>query len=479
MVRKTLAFIDRHRLLNPSEAVLVGLSGGPDSVALCLVLHELSSSGKLPLRITLAHLNHLLRDEESDRDEEFCRSFAGGLDLPVEVDRADVAEQAERAGRSLEAAAREARYRFLVETARKRGIDRIATAHHGDDVAETVLMRIIRGCGIDGLGAVEPERPADPDYADIRLVRPFLDCEREDILDYLAERGQPCRRDTSNEDTRFLRNRVRHELIPRLREEYGGFSVRSVCALNRAAVEVGRLLEEMVDEKWPELCTEREERRLGLDARLFAELRPAERKAAVRRAVALLAGRPGAAPALKALHYEQAGRLGEAAVGKAVSLPHDLTARREHGVIVFEGRAGGVSIPRRELPVQGQVSVPEVGLTIAAETLPAGSVLPEQAAARAGPDRVFLDRASMGEPLFVRGRRPGDVFHPLGAPGAKKLKDFLIDRKVPRHRRDRLPLVVTAEDEIAWVAGVEIGHPFRLTGGDSEVLRLSVERTDG
>lgn len=470
LTQRTLQFICRCQLLCPDDDVVVGLSGGPDSVALCLVLLELSSSGELPLRLRLAHLNHMLRGAESDEEEEFCRAFAEENSLPIEVGHVDAQKKAAETNQSLEHAAREARYEFLEDVARQQDARKVATGHHGDDVAETVLMRIIRGCGLHGLGAFEPDRPLHESNPGLRLVRPFLECSRREILDFLEDRGQPYRRDSSNRDVGFLRNRIRHELIPLLQREYHGFSVESLCALNQAAVEVNRLLENLIEHEWERLVAEQTEHSLSLHAEVFAGLSAAERKSAIRRAVAIVGGYGGSPPPLQALHYRQVSELADKPVGRAVSLPDDLLARREHALIHFKAPHDETGQGRKRLPVDGDICW--AGLTLTAEVLPAGSVGPKEAADKAGTSRAFLSRDAIAEPLYVRTRQPGDVFRPLGAPGSKKLKDFLIDRKVPQHRRDTLPLVVTAEDAIAWVVGIEIADDLRLTGNESEILAL-------
>ena len=475
LTKRTLEFIHRQRLLRPDETVIVGLSGGPDSVALCLLLRELNSSGELPLQLIPAHLNHMLRGAESDGEEEFCRQFANEHSLPIEVNRVEVDRQASESNQSIEEAAREARYQFLAEVARKHEATKIATGHHGDDVAETVLMRLIRGCGLHGLGAFEASRQLQESDPDLRLVRPLLLCSRQDILDFLAARGHRFKRDSSNRDEGFLRNRIRHELIPLLQREYHGFSVQSLCALNRSAVEVNELLGGLVDRRWGELCVEKTAHSLSLDVEVFGDLTAAERKAAIRKAVAEVGTYEGSTPPLKALHYEQVDDLTERKVGSAVSLPDDIVARREHGVIYFDAPHEATVPSQKELQVGGEVRWPAADLTITAEVLPADSISPRKAACQAGPHRVFLSRDALSEPLYIRARRPGDVFHPLGAPGSKKLKDFLIDRKVPRHKRDALPLIVTADDEIVWVVGVEIAEASRLTGRENEVLALSAQ----
>jgi len=474
LVKNTLDFTKEHDLLRPHETVVLAFSGGPDSVALALVLKEISSSCDLPFSLHLAHLNHCLRGKESEADEEFCRRFAGQAGFQIEVGRADVKGEAARRGQSLEHAARSVRYAFLVGAALRVGAAKIATAHHADDVAETVLLRIIRGSGVRGLAAFAPRRPAGPRHPEISIVRPFLKVSKQDILDFLAARGQGFCTDSSNVQGRFMRNRIRHELIPLLERDYEVFSVRSLCALNDAAVEIAGLLEELLDSKWPRLCVEQRPDRITFDAGALAGLSAAERKEAVRRALAGL-NRSDEPAFLSAGHYNRAAGLAEAPVGSQVSLPQQVVARREHGLVCFFRPHRCSPIVPRPLPVPGAVKVEEAGITITSELLEAASVAPQQAVRRAGQWEVFLSLDALALPLAVRGRQPGDRFRALGAPGSKKLKDFFIDHKVPLHVRDETPLVVTARDEIAWVVGAAIGHPFRLQGTASKVLHLRAE----
>jgi len=471
---KVLGSIRRHGLLDGTRRAVAALSGGPDSVALALVLLELADALELGLR--LAHLNHALRGAESDADEAFCRAFAAEHGLEIDVERADVAAEAAREGRSVEAQARRTRYDFLGRCAEACGAGAVATGHHADDVAESVLLRLLRGAGVLGLGAMPPQRPLDRCHPGVRLVRPLLVARREEVLDYLERRGQAYRTDSSNADTTHARNRVRHELVPLLKREFPTFSVGSLCALNASALEVEALVEGLVDAAWEGVCRKRTGRRVVLDAAAFGALAPALRKAAARRAVACLNAR--AAAALRAEHYEELAALAEAPVGAAVSLPGGCGARREHGTVCVALAGGGDGVAPRTLSVPGTVELPEVGLALSCELLPAGGMGPQEAARRATDREVFACAARLAGPLTVRSRRPGDRFHPLGAPGEAKLKDFLINSKVPRHERDRIPLVTTAPGEIIWVAGRRIAEPFRLREEGEPALRLRLEELE-
>ncbi len=460
-----LGFIRRHGLLDGARRVVVALSGGPDSVAAALLL--IGTADRLQVALRLAHLNHGLRGAEADADEAFCRAFAAEHGLEIDVERADVAAAAAREGRSMEAQARRMRYDFLGRCAEACGAGAVATGHHADDVAESVLLRLLRGAGVLGLGAMPARRPLGGRHPGVWLVRPLLEVGRDEILGYLERRRQAYRTDCSNADTAFARNRVRHELIPRLRRDFPTFSVESLCALNASALEAEALIEGLVDAAWAGLCRERTARRVVLDAAAFGALAPALRKAAARRAVAALNAR--ATSALRSEHYAELAALAQAPVGAAVSLPAGCEARREHGTVCLSLGADEPAVAPRELTVPGTVELPEVGMAITCERLSMG---PQQAARQASDREVFVSAARLEGPLTVRSRRPGDRFHPLGAPGEAKLKDFLINTKVPRHERDRIPLVTMPGGEVVWVVGRRIAEPFRLTGEDEPALRL-------
>jgi len=474
MCDRALSLIRRENLLARGDGVLIGLSGGPDSVALTLVLEEISSAGDLPLKVHLAHLNHCLRGAESDEEEGFCREFSHRHTLPLTVERIDV-RAAAGGSASLEASARRLRYDFLRETAAQLGLTKVATGHHADDVAETVLMRLIRGCGIHGLGALQPSRPLCPD-GKMLIVRPLLELKKAELLDYVRRQGETWCTDSSNADASFLRNRIRHELLPLL-SRYAGFSVESLCALNRAAAEAAELLDDIVAARWDKLCREQGPGFLAFDIAAYRSLRPVERKTAVRHAVKRLGKADGKAPALRAEHYDAVSALAGSSVGAAVSLPASMVARREHDCLYLgEARAKGPLRPR-ELTVPGRVSLGEIALRLAAEVLSGSEMKPEIARRNAGKFDVFVRLDGMALPLAVRGRQAGDRFQPLGAGGRCKLKDFFIDNKVPLHRRDQAPLVVTARDEIVWVVGWRIAEPFKLSGCEKRVLHLQAFHT--
>jgi tRNA(Ile)-lysidine synthase len=345
----------------------------------------------------------------------------------------------------------------------------VATGHQADDVAETVLLRLLRGAAVTGLGAMAPARPLGES---VRLVRPLLEVRRHELRSYLESRGQEWRRDSSNRDTRYTRNRIRHELIPALEADYPTFSVESLAGLNESALEVARLLSDLADRLWRDSCRTDEDDEVVLETGALAAAPAAVRKVTAARAVSRLEPE---AP-LRAEHYAELAALPGRPVGAQVALPGEVFARREHGMVYFARRKPAAQLPCRWLDIPGQVAVPEAGLRIECAEA-ADEVDAERARAKSSKWQVFVARKGAGQRFSVRGRQAGDRFHPLGAPGERKLKEFLIDARVPRHERDSIPLVLAEDGRIAWVVGLRIGEPFRLPPGGAPALRLRAVQT--
>jgi tRNA(Ile)-lysidine synthetase-like protein len=263
------AAIDAYDLLpratrwrEPGRPVVVGVSGGPDSVALLLALHELSTHGEGPTRTAhlaiapaVAHLNHGLRPGAADEDQAFVENLARKLRLPCEVGRADVRAEAELLGVGIEEAARHARRSFLAGAARRRGARWVALAHHADDRAETVLFHILRGTGVEGLAALGPRAPLLPEEG-IEIVRPLIGVPRRLILGYLDSRGQAYREDETNQTNAHTRNRLRHELLPLLKKEFNPQVDDALLRLADQAAAAGDVLADALDAVWRQIVRE-------------------------------------------------------------------------------------------------------------------------------------------------------------------------------------------------------------------------------
>jgi tRNA(Ile)-lysidine synthase len=442
--------------------VLVALSGGPDSVALLDVLRELEAAGELVVA-GVAHFNHQLRGDGADADERFCRELAARLGLPIEVASGDVRAMARAQHRSIEDAARTARYAFFETAADKLQADAIAVGHSLDDQAETFLLRLIRGAGARGLAGIRPKAG--------RVIRPLIDVSRADLRAYAAERQLAFREDGTNDDVSIPRNRVRHQLMPLLRE----FSPAVAEVLAREA-ELAREDEDFLSRAAIDFAASVVlVSRLGIevDAAAVGSAHPALASRVIREAL------EKAAPArfFGRDHIRAVLALARGA-GVEVSVP-GLTVRRVGGRLLFAAGdpadrpfSNSFRVP---LSIPGEVAL--TGWTVSAEPLPG---LERPGALRARNGLVAVAVAPLKLPLSVRSRRRGDRFRPLGMGGrARKLQDFLVDRKVARNERDTLPLVVDSDDRIVWVVGQSVAEDFRVTGPSQGVILLKARRLGG
>ena len=417
-------FFDAH----PPEAapLVVAVSGGIDSTALLIALHDLGS-----IALVAAHVNHHLRGAESDGDEEFVRDLCARLGVPLRVADGTLDPQAVR-HRGVEAAAREVRHARLHEIREAAGARWIATAHQKNDQAETILMRLMTGGGIAALRGIHPIR-ADG------VVRPLLEVTRAEIEQFLAGRGVVARTDSSNQDSRFVRNRVRAFL-----REASPEAVENIAAVAAQARQAWAVLERAVDAA--------EDVEVTADATRFRSL-------------------PGDPWLRQALLLRHIRRLDPAARDvDVVRLAAQLDSGKRISVSKMlewcEGTLGRVGEPVPHFEVE---LTPERPAEIPGAIIRIG----QQPTANSQP--LQLPRGA--EPKFtVRNRRAGDRFQPLGMAHEKKLKDVLIDRKIAARVRDSIPLLVW-NGAIVWVAGVEISEKFKVTEGEADRYEVTVEKT--
>lgn len=449
---KALATIREHSLFSAGDTVIVAVSGGADSVAL---LDILASLKEFRLTLIVAHLNHCLRGSESDGDEAFVRELAARYGLPCEVDRADVQGISRRNKLSLEEAGRVARHAFLHWLAARHRASVIAMAHHADDQAETVLMRLLRGAGGTGLAGIAP-KTCD------RLVRPLLGVTRGEIESYLRARQMTFRTDSSNADTKFLRNRVRHELLPYLASYNPSVRDRLVAAAEALAADEA-LLEELVDGAIARHGTEgnglsmsgvRTEP-LGVRLRLY------------RRALLLAKGNLAR---IGSRNLQAIDRLVfSARPNGTLTLPDGVRVARRYDAVTFAPapEEALAELPERVLegpgtyaiPGGGALQVEEAGFTGAWQGVPASV--------------AYFDADAAPFPWLVRTFKAGDRIMPLGLAGHKKVKDLFIDEKVPLAARRRVPLLFSGE-RLIWVCGLRISAETRLTERTGRVIRAEI-----
>jgi tRNA(Ile)-lysidine synthase len=460
--------IERHNMLLKGDTVLVALSGGPDSVCLLNILEELRSA--YSLTICVAHLNHQIRGKAADRDAEFVRRTAEQKGHAFVESSADVKAFAREKKLSVEEAGRKLRYEFLLRSALSLGANRVAVGHNADDQAETILMRLIRGTGPHGLAGIPPVRglggPEGP-----KVIRPLINVWRTDIIRHVRARKLKYRRDATNESPEYLRNKIRLELLPHLQKEYNPRIKQRLASVASLLAAENDLIKGEAALLAEEVTIEREPGWIVFDADLLRAFHPALRKRIVLEMVLL--AKPDA-PMLEASHYADADALIRSPAGR-LDLPGGLRLEVSAGAGLMSETGRRARVPRGSfaVPIGGKMVVPALNLIVRTKVM-TGIKSPARLAKLCTPNRQYFDLDAVRVPLEIRFRRPGDSFRPLGGRGSKKLKDFFIDKKVPRFLRDRMPLLLS-DGKIMWVMGHAIGREFRLRPGSTAALRVDYE----
>ncbi len=449
-VRKIKSFIYENKLLDKGDRVMVCLSGGADSVCLLRVLCALKD--ELSLTIFAAHVNHMLRGDESDSDEAFCRNLCKKFGIELSVLRCDVAGEAKRAKESVEAAARRVRYDYFARLKSELKIDKIATAHNKNDNAETSLMHYIRGSGLDGLKGIVPKR-ADG------IVRPVLCAGRDEIEAYLTDIGQQYVTDSTNLCDEYARNKVRLRLLPYLAEEYNPNIINTIADNSLILGLDAQYINAQADKAYNMIANENDER-VCMNVYEYKKLDGAIALRVIKKAIASLKGTD------KDISYDTVMRcaaLFDEAEHKSVSISNTLFARREYDKVYFEKKTGETEGYCYKVSVGDKIYIKEADVTFCL-TL-------EEKCSPSKKNCEYFDYNLCGGQIYIRSRKNGDRFMPCAMKGTKKLKDFFIDEKIGADVRAKIPLVV-CEDEILWVSGIRRSNLYRVSSETKSVLKI-------
>jgi tRNA(Ile)-lysidine synthase len=463
-----------HSMLEAGDAVVLGISGGPDS--LCLAHALLSLRGELGVTLHLAHLDHGIRGQESQEDAAFIAELARQWQIPATVESGNVPQYARAHKLAIEEAARRTRYLFLGRVAQEIGARCVAVGHNADDQVETILMHLMRGSGLSGLRGMLYVQllGAEPWWSGptLKLIRPLLDVPRQEIERYCQDHGLQPRFDRSNLDTTYHRNRIRHELMPHLES----FNPRIREVLRRSA----QVIADDYDylrlhglDTWSKLAKESEEA-VTFPLHAWLQLHPSLQRQLLREAIRRLRR---SLRDITWTHVEQA-RIGLQRLesGAQITLPQGLSLFKgyDHFTIGEEICHPDVPLLLREplpLTVPGVTRLPQSSWAVSTEIL-ASEEVEQEALENTDPWQSFLDLETTGLDLSLRVRRPGDHFQPLGMRGeSKSLNAFMIDAKIPRQIRDQLPLAVSPA-HIVWVAGYRIDERAKVTDLTDRVVGL-------
>lgn len=460
--------------LNRTEPIIVGVSGGADSLALMHGLHVLG------FNLVIAHLDHAIRPE-SKAEAAYVAKLAGSLGLAFVGEQIDVKSIAEKEHESLEEAARNVRYEFLFAQALKYNAQAVAVAHHADDQVETILMHFLRGAALPGLSGMSFQKVIPLWNVFIPIVRPLLGFWREEIDAYIAEIGiAPCN-DLSNQDTTFFRNRLRHELIPTL-ETYNPQIRQIIWRMADILNEEDRSLERLCENTWQDYLISTSADLVEIHYYEFLNLGKALKRRILRKAISFIR------PDLRDIGFDAIERALTFIEHPSTSGEIDLAACLNLAVV------GDVLIVKSweaDLPDWNNPLLPEKTFT---QTLSPGEVVnlrcgwriaasllqnaPENAADLTmdlNENEAWLDFDRLQMPLLVRRRKKGERWQPLGLDGhSQKISEFMINQKIPTHLRDLWPLVCS-EGKIAWVAGIRPSEVYKVTSDTQTILRLFLE----
>lgn len=463
--------------LNREQPVIVGVSGGPDSLCLMSLLRDAG------YHIVVAHFNHKLRPD-SDADANVVEQTAARLNLVSVIESGDVRTYADREKLSIEEAARTMRYRFLMAQARRFKAQAVAVGHTADDQVETVLMHFIRGAGLAGLKGMSYRTIIHTFDSQIPIVRPLLDTWREETVVYCAARGFRPRHDPSNASLDFFRNRLRHLLIPTL-ESYNPRFREVLWRTSRSLAGDYEVLSEVLDEAWERCVVEETAEFVAFDAPALMQQPLGLQRNLVRRAMERLHPQdPDVSYAtLERASNFIAGQDGHRRV--RTDLSGGVHLLREGGLIYVV--ASKVTLPIERWPqvpdasdtiplkIPTQLSL-SGGWKLSCERWNIASLALEQARANQDPFQAWVDAQGISDALELRVRQDGDRFEPLGMDGHEmKLSDFFINVKLPQRARDRWPLLCVGE-KVVWVPGYRPAHPFRLTEQTRQALYFSMTR---
>ena len=470
---KILQTIEKFDMLSFNDRILIGLSGGPDSVTLLNVL--LSFKKKYNLSFFIAHLDHMLRGEESDKDVNFVKNLAQELDLLCEVKSCNLTEIVQKEHLSLEEAARDYRYKFYYDTAKKIQANKIALGHNADDQVETVLMRFLRGSGLEGLMGMPPVRG--------KIIRPLIECSREQIEEYCQDHKIGYRIDSSNKEVVYFRNKIRLELLPLLSKDYNKNIKGITLRLRNIVSEASAYLNQETELFFKKVAKRENPETVVIDLKKFSSLHPALKRRIIRKSIEVI---KGDLYHISFKHNDEILKLTEYQLGeKEIYLPDDVRVSKIYNkIIIYKKRISKNQIDgtpttwEYNIFIPGKTEIKSLNIEVEIKKLDFADIKPSLCFKRKkikGEFMEFIDYNKVKLPLKLRNRRSGDKFYPLKMKGVKKVKDFFIDNKIPKSRRYLMPLLIDSEDKIIWIVGMRLDNRVKVDSNTKEILSIKIK----
>ncbi len=457
-------YIKKEKLVNRNERLLLGVSGGPDSLTMLDLFNRIKE--EFNLKLFVFHLNHMFRDEAED-DARYVEDICSTLGIRSFIETYNVPVLISESGLSPEEAAREIRLKKLQERASSLDLNKVVLAHNKNDLVETILLNMIRGTGLKGLAGITPRT----NFENVEIIHPLLSLNRYEIESYCEERGLEPRIDHTNQETIYTRNKIRHKIIPYIEEEINPGFKDVMVRMAEVIREEENFLDKIAEEELENLVLTAGQDNITLALTKLEGLPRVIRTRVLQKVIYDLKEKS------YDLYYKHFQILEDliknSTTGKKLDLPGGITVIRVYDKLLI--KRGGYSTEIKDyslyLDVPGQIELPVGEQVLETEVVPKNKGWSNRAGEQ---DICFCDFDLVKLPLVVRNRRPGDRFNPLGMSGSKKIKDFFIDEKLPRISREQIPLVISECGRIIWVAGLRMDDRFKVTDETTRILKIKL-----
>ena len=458
MIESVLKTIRANNMFNKGDKVIVAVSGGPDSICLLHILYALKD--ELQITLYVAHVNHCLRGEESDEDELYVEEFCRNLNIEFRSKKVDINKVVKTKKVSSETAGREARYEFFYDLKKEFKAQKVAIAHNANDQAETILMRIMRGTGMEGLMGIRSVR-------DKIFVRPLIECTREEIEKYCSNNNLNPRIDKTNLEPIYARNKIRVQLIPYIEKNFNENIIEGLNRLSNIIKVDNDYLEDITKEKYKKYCDINKEKVI-ISKEAFLE-----HEAIITRIIRLaLYDVSSNLYNFERIHIYDILSIQRHSTGKMIMLPNRICVRNNYGsVIICKNKEKAVEETHSKYILNNGINeLKDINLKVTLELIndSVGAISDRETFIK------YFDYDKIKGDILIRYRKEGDRFTPLGMKGSKKLKDLFIDLKIPRDERSKIPLICFG-NEIAWIVNCRISELFKVDKKTKRILKIIIE----
>lgn len=455
MIEKVKEFISENDLIKTGNSIIISLSGGPDSIALLYLLIEFKD--EYDIKIGVFHLNHMLRGEESDRDEIFCRDICKTKKIEANIYREDIGLYAKEKGISVEEAGRERRYSILDKLCNEKSYDKIATAHNLNDSVESALLNIFRGTGINGLLGIPVKRN--------NIIRPILCLRKAEILDYLDQNNIGYMTDTTNDESDYLRNHIRNEIIEKTEKRFNFDIVGNIARMSRTLSEDNEFIRKTVDMIYNEI-SKKTENKVYIKREYLVHNDPTIGKRLILKAIEDI---KGDVKNIEEVHLNIIKGLVNKQSGSIIDLPDSLIAGTEFDdIFVMENQPKNKKATQEKKKVILDKRIDIKGNELIFQIFGKKDIVNEKF--KKDSKLIYLDYDKIElKSLELRSRREGDVFSPVGRKITKKLKKYLIEERIPKEKRAEMPLLAIG-NEIIWIVGYDYSGKYEIRECTKKVL---------